>query len=111
MTERSWKSWERRSARDHGTERTPVSGRQSDAGGLDWESAVFCAQVKLGYRQPGYLTRWLGEIVQHARTRGKIGFVLWKEKYKPDAEALVLRYDDWRDLHGNAAEPGAGTLK
>src|SRR5712692_6150689 len=105
MADRSWKSYERRMARDHGTERIPVSGRQSDAGALDWESAVFCAQVKLGYRQPGYLTKWLGEIVQHARMRGKIGFVLWKPKYQRDTEAwVILRYDDWRSLHGEMAK-------
>lgn len=66
---------------------------------------MFCGQVKLGYRQPGYLARWLGAIVQHARMRGKIGFVLWKPKGARDAEAwVVLRYADWRELHGEGAD-------
>jgi len=101
MADKAWKAFERRVARDHGCERTPVSGRQQDKGGLDWENAMFCAQVKLGYNEPGYLRKWLDGITRHAEARQKVGIVIWKPKQAHDENALViLRYRDWLDLHG-----------
>lgn len=104
MTARgTWKAFERRTARDHGTERTPVSGRQSDEGAPDWTNALFAAQVKLGRRQPRYLRDWLGGIVAHAERLKRVPLVIWKPLGARDDDALVvLRYRDWRDLHGTA---------
>lgn len=100
MSNRGWKKFERRTARDHGVERTPVSGRQQDKGGLDWETAMFCAQTKLGYSEPAYLREWVDGIVRHAIARGKVGIVIWKPPRVRDENALViLRYRDWLDLH------------
>lgn len=106
MSDRGWKQFERRTARDHGCERTPVSGRQQDKGGLDWENGMFAAQVKLGYNEPGYLRAWLNQIVGHAQRLGKVGIVIWKPKRTHDDNALViLRYADWLELHGRV-RPG-----
>jgi hypothetical protein len=103
----TWKAFELRTARDHGTERTPVSGRQSDAGAPDWESPLFVAQVKLGRRQPSYLRDWLAGIARQGERLGKVPLVIWKPLYARDEEALVLvRYRDWVALHGTTrSEP------
>jgi len=64
---------------------------------------MFCAQVKLGYAEPGYLRGWLDHITGHAAPRGKVGLVIWKPRGMRDDNALVvLRYRDWRELHGVA---------
>lgn len=96
---RSWKAFETRTARHHGTERIPVSGRQRDEGAPDWETSLFAAQCKLGYEQPGYLLEWLEKIERKAKD-GRIPVVIWKALYQRDDDALVvLRYRDWRALH------------
>lgn len=103
MTARgSWKAFERRTARDHGVERTPVSGRQQDDGAADWVNGLFAAQVKLGRRQPAYLREWLAGIVAHGERLGRVPIVVWKPVGAHDDNALVvLRYRDWREPHGN----------
>jgi len=103
VPDRGGKQFKRRTARDHGCEQTPVSGRQQDTGGLDWENAMFAAQVKLGYDEPAYLRAWLNQIVGLAKRLGKVGVLVRKPKRMHDDNALVvLRYADWLELHGPA---------
>jgi len=110
VSDHAWKAFERRTARDHGVERTPVSGRQADTGGLDWSNQMFAAQVKLGYNEPGYLRTWVDGIRRHAQVRGLVGIVIWKHKWVRDENALViLRYADWLELHGQV-EDGLGLV-
>lgn len=103
----SWKSFERRVARDHGVERKPVSGRQRDQGGEDTEPhPLFAIQCKLGYHQPAYLRHWLDGICRAAGS--KVGIVIWKPLGQRDDEAVVvLRYKDWVALHGSTFDEPA----
>jgi len=105
VTERSWKAFERRCARDVGTERIPVTGERH---GADAEDPMFCYQFKLGRSQPSYLREWLAGIVAAgaARRPGKVGVVVWKPKGARDGDALVLlRWCDWVALHGAVGAP------
>jgi hypothetical protein len=100
MTDRSWKSFERRLARDVGQQRIPVTGERA---GADFEDGMFSYQAKLGRKMPAYLREWLTGI-QGAR-EGKIGVVVWKPKYAEDAGAVVLlAWRDWIALHRGSDE-------
>ena len=109
MTDRAWKAFERRCARDVGTERIPVTGERH---GADAEDGTCCYQFKLGRSQPSYLRAWLAGIVAAgaARRPGKVGVVVWKPKGARDGDALVLlRWSDWLALHRSAeVAPVAG---
>jgi hypothetical protein len=97
MTDRAWKAFERRLARELGTRRIPVTGERV---GADLVDGMFAYQAKLGRRCPAYLGRWLRGIVTAAERRGLVGVVVWKPKHERDADALVLlRFADWRELH------------
>ena len=98
----SWKSFERRIAKRLGLTRRPVTGL--DRGDGDCFNALFEVQAKKRKGQPSYLRAWLNGIVATAKTRGRIGIVIWRESGKgiPDDDALViLRLADWTDLHGS----------
>ena len=98
MTDKGWKAYERRLARDVGTQRIPVTGADADR---DFEDGIACYQAKCGYKQPGYLLTWLAAISATAGRLGKVGVVVWKPKHARDTDALVfLRWRDWVDLHG-----------
>ena len=102
MSDRSWKALERRLARDVGSERIPATGERD---GADFNAGPFSYQAKLGRRFPAYLLEWLAGIRSSAERAGKVGVVIWKAKHARDAEALVvLRYQDWVDLHGATKE-------
>jgi hypothetical protein len=84
MADKGWKAFERRMARDVGTER-------------------FCFQFKLRRVLPAYLWEWLGGIVASAARSGKVGVLVVKKPRQQDADALVvLRWQDWVDLHGKS---------
>jgi len=103
MSDRSWKAYERRCARDMGTQRIPVTGERC---GADAENALFCFQFKLGRKMPSYLREWLAGIrsAGAARRPEKIGAVVWKPKHAEDADAVVLvSWRDWVALHGTVA--------
>jgi hypothetical protein len=96
--DKGWKQFERRMARDVGTERIPVTGERH---GADCANGLFCFQFKLRRVLPAYLWEWLGGIVASAARSGKVGVLVVKKPRQQDAEALVvLRWQDWVDLHG-----------
>ena len=97
MSDRAWKAFERRLARQLGTQRIPVTGERA---GADFTDGMFAYQAKLGRRCPAYLREWLAGIVAAGERRGLVGVVVWKPKGTRDREALVvLRFADWRDRH------------
>ena len=97
MSDRAWKAFERRLARQLGTRRLPCDGSRA---GADFVDGMFAYQAKLGRRCPAYLREWLAGIVAAGNHRGLVGVVVWKPKGTQDREALVLvRFRDWCDLH------------
>ena len=110
MPERGWKKFERRVAALLGGWRIPVTGERD---GADVATEMFVVQAKArGTSQPppGYLLEWLRSI-RHAAANGRgqrVGIVVWQAaRGAPDLEALVvLRLDDWVDLHGPVAPGG-----
>jgi len=105
--DRGWKKFERRLARDVGSERIPVTGERA---GADFEDGICCYQAKLGRAMPSYLRSWLAGIraAGAARRPEKIGAVVWKPKHAEDADAVVLvSWRDWVALHG-AVAPAEG---
>jgi len=102
MPDKRWKQIEREHARDIGVERIPVSGRQRDLHGCDFEDALCQFQVKHGYGQPTYLSDWLNGICGTAEQHGKIGVVVWRNNRQKKGDAVVmLKWDDWVALHGH----------
>lgn len=108
MSDRNWKAFERRLARDVGRQRIPVTGERA---GADFEDGMFCYQAKLGRRAPGYLRDWLAgiRVAGQARHPEKIGVVVWKPNHGQDVDAVVIMaWRDFVELHGGpAGEPGA----
>jgi hypothetical protein len=106
VSDRSWKAFERRLARDVGSQRIPVTGERA---GSDFEDGACCYQAKLGRKMPDYLRDWLAGIRAAGASRRpeKIGAVVWKPKHSQDADAVVLvSWHDWVALHG-ATVPAA----
>lgn len=103
MTARNtWKAFERVIAADLGGRRIPVSG--VDRHGADVETPMFHVQAKLRKSLPAWLFDWLGGICG-TTPDGKIGILILRTPRMKNAEALVvLRYSDWKDLHGKAEE-------
>jgi len=103
MSDKAWKAFERRMARDVGTERIPVTGARH---GADCANRLFCFQFKLRRVFPDYLWEWLDGIVGCAQATGRVGVLVLKKPNQRDTEALVVvRWRDWVDLHG---DPGPG---
>ena len=102
MADKGWKQFERRICRDHGVERKPVSGRQTDKHGADNEShPMLVIQCKLTKALP----KWLEETVRGAAAKGRetnlVGVTIVKRPHVADDHGVViLEYKDWRDLHG-----------
>jgi hypothetical protein len=109
MSDRAWKAFERRLARQLGTHRIPVTGERA---GADFRDGLFAYQAKLGRRCPAYLREWLAGIVAAGERRGLVGVVVWKPKGTRDRDALVvLRFADWRELHvGTVRDATAPTI-
>ena len=84
-----------------GVERIPVSGRQKDKHGADFQDGLVMYQAKQGYDQPGYILGWLRGICTTAEKHNKLGAVVWKKKGKGMEDAVVvIRFEDWVQLHG-----------
>jgi hypothetical protein len=74
---------------------------------------MFEVQVKLRNGQPEYLKQWLADICRTAAARDRVGVVVWKTpgKGRPDDDALVvMRWQDFVDLHGTPQEGIGGNL-
>ena len=98
MSDKGWKQFERRMAKDVGTTRIPVTGERL---GSDASNALFCFQFKLRRIIPIWLFQWVGGIVETAARQGKVGVLVLKRPRMDDTEALVVvRWKDWVDLHG-----------
>lgn len=98
MPDRGWKAFERRMSRDVGTQRIPVTGERC---GADAATELFAFQFKLRKVLPVYLWEWLAGICGTATTQQKVGVLVVKRPRQKDTEALViLRWQDWCDLHG-----------
>ena len=102
MTARgTWKVNEAKDAKDHGTTRIPVTGRE----GPDWQNALFCGQSKLRKGRPKQVDEWLDKITTQARDCGRVGIVVWRTPREDRSRGVVLlRYDDWVSLHGNGGD-------
>jgi hypothetical protein len=98
MSDRGWKKFERRMAKDVGTERIPVTGERH---GADAVNALFAFQFKLRRCVPAFVFEWLAGIVATAQRQGKIGVLVMKMPRMRDDESLVIvRWKDWVELHG-----------
>lgn len=105
MSEARWKRVERKLAADVGVARIPVTGIDRD--GADIEDAMFAYQVKSRRSLPSWLWAWLRGIVGTAKAKGKTGVLVLHQPGQDRAEALVvLRWADWRDLHGTVEADG-----
>ena len=94
----SWKSAERRFARDVGVERKPCDGSRD---GADFEDRVFVYQVKVRRSIPLWLWTWLSGILQTAHKTDRVGVLVLKHPRQQDKDAVVIvSWDDWVDLHG-----------
>jgi len=99
MSDKTWKAFERRMARDVGTERIPVTGERH---GADCYNDMFCFQFKLRRTLPSWLFDWLSGIVASSARTNRIGVLVLKKPHQQDNDALVvLRWRDWVDLHGD----------
>jgi hypothetical protein len=64
---------------------------------------MFHCQLKLRKALPEWLFDWLGGIVADAGRVGKVGVLILRKPRQEDADALVvMRYSDFRDLHGDS---------
>ena len=96
----SWKSAERRMARDVGVERKPCDGSRN---GADFEDGLFCYQLKVRRSIPGWLWAWLGGIRHVANKTDRLGVLVLKHPRQQDSDAIViLLWEDWVALHGGA---------
>jgi hypothetical protein len=101
----SWKSVERRLARDVGTERIPATGQRH---GADFISGPFAYQVKCRRMLPSWLWTWLAGIRATAQRTDQVGVLVLKTPGQRDTEALVvLTWQDWVDLHGTPRDEAA----
>ncbi len=105
MSDKAWKRAERDLARDVGTQRIPVTGER---GGADFADALCWYQLKKRLGMPALLREWLQALKVErvtATKAGKLPVFVWMQPGHPRADALVvLRWQDWRELHGDALE-------
>lgn len=96
-----WKKFERELARDMGTERIPVTGERN---GADFETPMFRFQAKRRKDcMPQEILRWIDEaqLAAVAEGKGRVPVVVIQRRGCNRREAVVLlRWADWRDLHG-----------
>lgn len=108
MSDRTWKASERQHAKQLGLERIPVTGRQRDIGGADYEDGLICYSHKHAYNQPGYILGWLRAICAYAARQdpSKLGAIVWHKKGgRRDDSLVVMRFSDWVQLHGSIGSP------
>lgn len=98
-TNPGWKRFERKLARDVGTERLPVTGRPGDC---DFDDGVFRYQAKFRRRGlPKEVWDWLDGVRGAAKSTHKTGILVVHRSGRPHTEAaVVLSWADWCDWHG-----------
>ena len=107
VSDKGWKAFERRCAKDMGTQRIAVTGERH---GSDASTSLFCFQFKCRAMLPGWLWEWLTGIVVTAERKQKIGVLVLKVPRMRDQDALVvLKWRDWVALHGE--ETGEGVVE
>lgn len=108
MTARNtWKHWEWRVGCELGGRRIPVTG--IDRHGADVVTPMFHCQLKLRKALPQWLFDWLSGIVADASAHNKVGVLILRTPRQRDAEALVvMRYGDFKDLHGSVTDRPQG---
>ena len=107
MSDKTWKQSERVHAKALGLERIPVTGRQRDLGGSDYEDGLICYSHKHGYAQPGYILGWLNAVCGYAERqgKGKLGCVVWQKSGARKKDSLVImKFSDWIQLHGEVKD-------
>lgn len=98
MSDKGWKRAERQHARDVGTERIPVTGERD---GADFVAGPFAYQLKVRKVIPAWIGAWLGGICAMAARSNRTGVLVLNRPHRPRRAALVvLRWQDWVDLHG-----------
>jgi hypothetical protein len=103
MSEKTWKTYERRIAVALGGFRVPVTG--IDRADRDVETPKFFVQAKRRRKLPTWLWEWLNGICATAKPHDKIGVMILAKPGQRDCDGLVvLRYDDFVRLHGSAKE-------
>lgn len=100
-----WKKFERELARDMGVERNPCDGSRDQA---DFDTPMFRFQAKRRKDcLPKEVLDWLDrtQLAALAEGKGRIPVVVIQRRGENRGEAVVLlRWADWRDLHGLAGE-------
>jgi len=101
-----WKRFERELARDMGTERIPSTGARH---GADFQTDMFFGQAKRRKDcLPAEVLGWLdaAHVAAAAQGEGRTPIVVIQRRGKSTKEAVVLlRWEDWRELHGVSREP------
>jgi hypothetical protein len=101
-----WKKFERECARDMGTERIPCTGERE---GADFATDMFRFSAKRRKDcLPAEVLRWLdaAQLAAIAEDKGRIPVVVIQRRGLNRDEAVVLlRWADWRDLHGSRPVP------
>lgn len=102
MHRETWKRFERELARDVGTLRVPVSGR--DAHEADFIAGPYCYQAKYRKIIPSWLFDWLAGICGTAG-KDRVGVLVLNQPGKKRSESIVcLRWADWVDIVGTPKE-------
>lgn len=92
MADKTWKARERIMARDVGTERIPVTGERH---GADFQTELFCYQLKHRKSIPSYIGEWLGGICE-AAGRDRVGVLILSQPGSRREDAVVcVRWADW----------------
>lgn len=97
MADKSWKKFERRVCRAHGIERAgPTGMADGDA------HALFSIECKLEKAVPSYLGAVMAQAISHSPVE-KVPIVVVKKPGLEMRDAFVIvRFQDWIDLHGVA---------
>ncbi len=98
MPDKSWKQFERRTARRLAGERSSLPGKHSP----DFETPIFLGENKLRAKFPKWLTLTFKKIAGIAESRGKIPLVCLKEKRKRTVY-YILREKDFIELLGGGS--------
>ena len=83
-----------------GCTRIPVTGERH---GADFADGLCVYQLKVRRAIPGWLWDWLAGIRTAGHRADKVGVLVLKRPRERDANAVVvLSWEDWCLLHGNA---------
>ena len=97
----TWKTEERETARDHGTERRGPDFTRGDGGNSDWESEFYEAEIKINARPSwGNILAAVAqiEVATELSGSGKIPIaILRKTGDKKDNRIVCIRYEVWKE--------------